>query len=255
MTNIEWTDQTWNPATGCTRVSPGCDNCYMYATYPRLRAMGARGYETSPDDVRELPERLEEPLKWRKPRMVFVGSMTDVFHPRISRDYLIDMFRVMRQAAGERGHVFQLLTKRIGRALAFYRYLAEPAGDAFEWHPNIWIGTSVEDQERASRLDYLAKIPAPVRFVSAEPLIGPLDLTPWLQRYAIQWLIVGGESGPPARPMNLDWARSLRDQAAAHDVPFFLKQLGGRGDKRGKDAALLDGRLHRAMPRRTQARL
>lgn len=248
-TKIEWTDQTWNPATGCTKVSPGCDNCYMFRQYPRLKAMGVAGYETSPDDPRPIPARLDQPRKWRKPRMVFAGSMTDLFHPRIPREYMLRVFAVMRETADARGHIFQLLTKRPGRALAFYRWLAAPAGGAFEWHPNIWLGASVENQEQAARLDDLAQIPAPVRFVSAEPLLERVDLRRWLARGALQWVIAGGESGKDARPMNPDWARDLRDQCAEFGAPYFLKQLGGAADKRGGDKALLDGRLHRAMPR------
>ena len=255
MSKIEWTDQTWNPATGCGKVSPGCDNCYMFRQYPRLRAMGVAGYETSPDDPRPMPARLELPRAWRKPRMVFAGSMTDLFHPKIPREYLRQVFAVMRETADARGHIFQLLTKRPGRAVNFARWLAAPAGDAWQWHPNIWMGVSVEDQERADRLDYLAQIPAPVKFVSAEPLIAPLDLRRWLERGSLQWVIAGGESGGDARPMSPAWARSLRDQCAEYDTPFFLKQLGGAADKRGGDKALLDGRLHRAMPRALDERL
>ncbi len=243
---IEWTDETWNPITGCTRVSPGCDNCYMFALYPRLKGMSVRGYETAPDDVRLLPERLSAPLSWRKPRRVFVNSMSDVFHPRAPFEFATRMFEVMRQAASERGHVFQVLTKRPGRAAAWWRENERrfPEG----WRPNIWMGTSVESQKYAPRLTVLARIPAPIRFVSAEPLLERIDLSQWIDAGELQWIIVGGESGPRARPMSLDWARSLRDQAVGGGVPFFLKQLGGRRGKRGGDAARIDGRRWREMP-------
>ena len=248
-TGIEWTDETWNPVTGCSRVSPGCDNCYMFALYPRLKAMGVPGYETAPDDVRLMPDRLNAPLTWRKPRKVFVNSMSDIFHPHVPFKFARDIFAVMRQAA-QRGHIFQILTKRPGRAVGFWNnYQYEFAGD---WHPNIWIGTSVESQKYAPRITALERLPAPVRFVSAEPLLERLDLSEWLERGALHWLIAGGESGPNARPMRPEWARALRDQAAAYDVPFFLKQLGGKGDKRGKDKALLDGVTHTAIPRAAQ---
>lgn len=243
---IEWTDETWNPVTGCTRVSPGCDNCYMFTLYPRLRAMAVPGYETAPDDVQLLPERLEVPLSWKKPRRVFVNSMADVFHPRVPFEFAYEMFSVMQRASDERGHVFQVLTKRPGRAAGWWQRYEQhfPGG----WPANIWIGTSVENQKYAPRLTVLARIPAPVRFVSAEPLLDPLDLTPWLESGAIHWVIAGGESGPGARPMDLDWVRSLRDQTARTGVAFFLKQLGGVRNKRGGGKALLDGRLWHEMP-------
>ena len=191
---IEWTDNTWNPVTGCTRISPGCDHCYMFALYPRLRGMKEPGYETSPDDVRLLPERLQTPLSWKKPRLVFVNSMADVFHPKVPFDFILQMFSVMAEAAAQRGHVFQVLTKRPGRAVAGWEdYQHEfPQG----WPPRIWIGTSVESQKYAPRLTVLARLPAPVRFVSAEPLLERIDLQPWLEKGVLNWVIAGGESGP-----------------------------------------------------------
>ena len=244
--SIEWTDDTWNPVTGCTRVSPGCDHCYMFALYPRLRGMGVPGYETSPDDVRLLPERLRTPLSWKKPRRVFVNSMSDVFHPEVPFDYVLDMFSVMAEASEKYGHVFQVLTKRPGRAVAWWERYQRHFPDG--WPDNIWVGTSVESQKYAPRLTVLERIPAPVRFVSAEPLLERIDLTPWLSRGVLKWVIVGGESGPGARPMELDWARELRDQSVNANVHFFLKQLGGVRKKGGGDAAMLDGRLWREMP-------
>ncbi len=244
---IEWTDETWNPVTGCTRVSPGCDNCYMFALYPRLRGMGVRGYETEPGDVRRLPERLEAPLTWKRPRRVFVNSMSDVFHPHVPFDFVYDIFDVMRRASEERGHVFQVLTKRPGRAVAWWKEYRDHFDDT--WPKNVWMGTSVESQKYAPRLTVLARVPAPIRFVSAEPLLGPVDLTPWLDAGDVQWVITGGESGRAARPMDPDWARSLRDQCERADVPFFLKQLGGRRGKRSGDQAVIDGRTWTDAPR------
>lgn len=244
--NIEWTDETWNPITGCTRVSPGCDNCYMYALYPRLNAMAVPGYETSPEDVRLLRERLEDPLAWKKPRRVFVNSMADMFHPRVPYEFISATFSVMEQASRERGHVFQILTKRPGRAVAWWKIHGQDFPDG--WPVNVWIGTSVETQKYAARITVLSRLPAPTKFVSAEPLLGPVDLSPWLASGAVQWVIVGGESGPRARPMDLEWARQLRDQAVKASVDFFLKQLGGVRKKRGGDRAVLDGRLWRQIP-------
>ena len=245
MSNIEWTDTTLNVATGCTKVSPGCKNCYMYQLYPRLKRMNVPGYEHSPNVVALHPQRLEEIRKWRKPRMVFVNSMSDTFHEAVPDHFLRWLFQAMRFGV-ERGHTFQVLTKRPDRAFSFWkRYGQEDLGG--EWPAGIWLGTSVETQRYAVRVRYLERIPAPVRFVSAEPLLGPLDLRPFLGK-SVRWVIVGGESGPKARPMETDWARDLRDQCEEHDVAFFLKQLGGRKGKRGGDKALLDGQLHHAMP-------
>ena len=242
--NIEWTDETWNPVTGCTRVSPGCDHCYMFSLYPRLKGMAVPGYETAPDEIQLLPGRLRIPLSWKKPRRVFVNSMSDVFHPRVPFDFVFEMFSVMQEAAEERGHVFQVLTKRPGRAVAWWRTYEHrfPLG----WPPNIWIGTSVENQKYAPRLTVLARIPAPTRFVSAEPLLEQVDLRPWLVSGALQWVIVGGESGPRARPMDLTWVRRIREDCTALDVPFFFKQWGGKTSKAG--GRLLDGRTHDDIP-------
>ncbi len=167
------------PVTGCTRVSPGCDHCYMYALYPRLKAMSARGYESGPDDVQLLPERLQAPLSWRKPRRVFVNSMSDVFHPRVPFDFVLEMFLVMQEAAARRGHIFQVLTKRPGRAVAWWQQHEEHFPDG--WPARIWMGTSVESQKYAARLTVLSRLPAPIRFVSAEPLLESLDLSQWLE--------------------------------------------------------------------------
>ena len=243
MTSIEWTDETWNPVTGCTRVSPGCDNCYMFALYPRLKAMAVPGYQASPDTVEFLPDRLDAPLRWTRPRRVFVNSMSDLFHPAVPYGYVDRVFDTMAKADR---HVFQVLTKRPGRAVGWWEWADWPV-----WPPNVWIGTSVETQSYAPRLTVLARLPAAVRFVSAEPLLGPLDLSEWLA--VLSWVIVGGESGARARTMDLAWAKSLRNQATAAGVAFFLKQLGGRQSKRGGDKAVLDGRLWREWPEKEAA--
>lgn len=244
--SIEWTDETWNPVTGCSRVSPGCDHCYMFALYPRLHGMGVRGYETRPDDVRLLPERLQAPLNWKKPRRVFVNSMSDVFHPSVPFEYILKMFLVMQEAASARGHIFQVLTKRPGRAVAWWQEHERNFPDG--WPAGIWMGTSVESQKYAPRLTVLDRLPAPIRFVSAEPLLGQLDLTQWLENGVLQWVIVGGESGAGARSMNLHWAQDLRDQSVSANVAFFLKQLGGVRNKRSGENALLDGQLWQQYP-------
>ena len=244
--NIEWTDETWNPVTGCTRVSPGCDNCYMFALYPRLRGMAVPGYESGPTHVRLLRERLERPLSWVKRRRVFVNSMSDLFHPRVPYEFITEIFEVMKRAADERDHVFQILTKRPGRAVGWWN----EHNALFDggWPKNVWIGTSVENQKYAPRITVLARLPATVRFVSVEPLLARVHLREWLDKNALQWIIVGGESGPGARPMNIDWARGLRDQACEAGVAFFLKQLGGVRNKQGGSAAVLEGRTWTQMP-------
>ena len=213
-------------------MSPGCDNCYMFAAYPRLKSLGSRGYETEPTDVRLMEERVERPLRWQRPRMAFVNSMSDMFHPEVPYEYIDRVFDVMARAEI---HTFQVLTKRPGRAVDWWKQSGMGG-----LPDNVWLGVSVETQKYAPRIDVLARMPVKCLFVSAEPLLGEVDLSAYMDR--VDWLIVGGESGVEARPMDLDWARSLRDQAVETATPFFLKQLGGRGNKRGGDAAMLDGR-------------
>ena len=243
MSKIEWTDVTWNPFTGCTNVSPGCDNCYMHAMYPRLNSMGVKGYEKDGETVQVVRSRLDGPQQWgRPPKRIFVNSMSDTFHPHIPRVHL-DFLMIKMWSYME--HTFQVLTKRPGRAVAWYKEVGQYR---WPWPAHIHLGTSVETQKYAPRIEVLARVPAPVKFVSAEPLLGELDLTSYMDAGQIQWLIVGGESGPRARPMDLDWARDLRDQAVLRGIPFFLKQLGGRGDKRGGDKAVLDGRTWQEFP-------
>lgn len=263
MSNIEWTDKTWNPVTGCTKISPGCANCYMYREYPRLKAMGNPGYPATPFEVTMLPDRLVTPAEYPKNSHIFVCSMSDLFHDGVTDEFIDDVFDVMTFYAIMRGHTYKVLTKRPGRALKWWRERADrmyaretprrfPTLGAFTfWHPNIWMGTSVEEDRYLWRLDALAGLPATTRFISAEPLLGPLHISNWLVKNLIHWVIVGGESAPKkdARPMNIEWAKHIRDQCQIAGVPFFLKQLGGTpGKKQGGELAVLDGIRHTAMP-------
>ena len=246
MSAIEWTGETWNVVTGCTKVSPGCKNCYMYRGYPRLQAMGNPSYQQSPGSIVLHPKRLLEPKRWRKPRLVFVNSMSDTFHERVPDHFLRWLLQAMLEAAS-RGHTFQLLTKRPQRALEWWKtYGEEDLGG--RWPERIWLGVSVESQEQAGRIGYMRHIPAPVRFVSAEPLLGPLNLKRWGLGNVVTWVIVGGESGPKARPMLQEWALDLLQQCDEAGIPAFLKQLGGRQNKRGGDQAVIEGRTWRGMP-------
>lgn len=289
---IEWTDTTWNPTTGCDRVSAGCDNCYALTLAGRLKAMGSAKYQNDGDPrtsgpgfaVTEHPSVLSAPLRWRKPRRVFVNSMSDLFHPRISTGFIADVFAVMARTPQ---HTYQVLTKRAPRMAALMPADPRDGGHRLqeaattevgaqalydaEWPlPNVHLGVSVETQEEAEeRIDRLVGTAAAVRWISAEPLLGPVDLTPWMPAgscrwhcggckrfYAgdhqevcpgcgrtgywcgshvgnsrpngqpLNWVVAGGESGPDARPMHPDWARSLRDQCTAAGVPFFFKQWG-----------------------------
>jgi len=223
--HIEWTDATWNPVTGCTKVSPGCQHCYAERMARRLQAMGVPRYAHG-FRVTLHPDALALPLAWRKPRRIFVNSMSDLFHPAVPDAYIADVFHVMRQAPQ---HAFQVLTKRPERAAALAPLLP--------WPSHVWLGTSVESQHVVARIHHLQACPAAVRFLSCEPLLGPL---PALPLDGIHWVIVGGESGPKARPMCPEWAVDIRDQCIAHQVPFFFKQWGGR--QRTKAGRLLDGR-------------
>jgi protein gp37 len=236
---IEWTDATWNPVRGCTKISPGCAHCYAETFAERFRGVPGHAYERG-FDLRLVPEKLEEPLQWRRSRMIFVNSMSDLFHKDIPDDYIAEVARVMATA---RWHVFQVLTKRadrlrdllIGR-LAFAAEL-----------PNVWWGVSVEDRKHGlPRIECLRAAPAAVRFLSIEPLLetlGVLDLT------GVSWVIVGGESGPRCRPMDEAWVRGIRDQCLAAGVPFFFKQWGGIRKKRA--GRVLDGRTWDELPDQT----
>lgn len=239
---IEWTEATWNPTTGCDRVSPGCDNCYALTLARRLKAMGSTKYQVDGDPRTSGPgfgvtvheSALLVPRRWRDPRVVFVNSMSDLFHARIPVAFVRQVFDVM---AATPQHTYQVLTKRSSR-------LRRLSGD-LEWPPNVWMGVSVEDEAHLGRIDDLREVPAAVRFISAEPLLGPL---PGLDLSGIGWVIVGGESGPDHRPLDLAWAREVRDVCISAGVPFFFKQVGGRTPKAG--GRELDGRTWDQMPLR-----
>ena len=225
-TGIEWTDRTWNPTTGCNKVSPGCTHCYAEALTKRFPKNFPNGFEFT-----KHPERLEEPKRWRKPSRIFVNSMSDLFHEEMDISFLQEVFRVMRETPW---HIYQILTKRHDRLVELWPQL--------EWPDNVWIGVSVENQQYVKRVDCLRWVPAAVRFLSCEPLLGPLEL----DLTDIHWVIVGGESGPKHRPLNLDWARDIREQCRAAEVAFFFKQVGGRTPKAG--GRLLDGEIWDEMP-------
>jgi protein gp37 len=237
---IEWTDASWNPILGCTKISPGCQNCYAEALAERFRGVPGHPFERG-FDLRLVKEKLTLPLDWRKPRKIFVCSMSDLFHEGVPDDYIARVFDVMAEA---NWHTFQVLTKRSARLLELGRRLP--------WSPNIWIGVSAENAEYTYRAQHLSGISAAVRFLSLEPLLGPI---PDLPLFGIDWVILGGESGRKARPMDLEWARSIRRQCARAGVPFFLKQLGGSRSKRGGAEALLDGRQWHQFPREAQSAL
>jgi protein gp37 len=228
---IEWTEATWNPVTGCSQVSPGCAHCYAKTFAERWRGVPGHPYEQG-FELRLWPQRLDQPLRWARPRMIFVNSMSDLFHEDIPEEFIEEVFEVMGRASH---HTFQILTKRHER-------LAELA-PSLSWHPNIWVGVSIENRRFTHRADYLREVDAEVRFVSAEPLLGPLD---GLDLSGIHWLIAGGESGPKHRAMKVEWARELRDRCRDEGVAFFFKQWGGHRPKSG--GRLLDGRTWDEMP-------
>lgn len=229
-TKIEWTEATWNPTTGCTKVSEGCRNCYAEKMAKRLQAMGTKRYRNG-FQLTLHPDLIDLPLRWKKPRKIFVNSMSDLFHQEVPDDFIRQVFRTMNQASH---HIFQVLTKRPERVAAMAHRL--------NWTPNIWMGTSVENMRVIERVAHLRQVPARVRFLSCEPLLGPLQLN----LDGIHWVIVGGESGPGARPLDGDWVREIRDQCIKKRVAFFFKQWGGvRKDKTGR---MLDGRTWDEMP-------
>ena len=220
--SIEWTNATWNPVTGCTRISPGCDHCYAERFSERFRGVPGHPFEQG-FDLTLRPERLAQPLAWRRPRLVFVNSMSDLFHKAIPITFIDQVFETMEAA---HWHRFQLLTKRslLLRDYVNRRYDTRPAP------AHIWCGVSVEDSRRQSRIRHLRATRAAVRFLSLEPLIGPVSN---LELDGIHWVIAGGESGPGARPIQADWVRDIRDQCWEAKVPFFFKQWGGRTPKSG----------------------
>ncbi|MBN1918646.1 MAG: phage Gp37/Gp68 family protein [Verrucomicrobia bacterium] len=235
--SIEWTESTWNPVTGCTKVSPGCAHCYAERMAKRLKAMGQPNYANG-FAVAVHERALELPLRWRKPQTIFVNSMSDLFHSKVPTSFIEKVFDVMGRADW---HCFQILTKRSAR-------LREVAA-RLTWPEHVWIGVSVEAQGYIDRIDDLRHVPAAVRFLSIEPLLGPL---PVLDLDGIDWVIVGGESGPRARPMEESWVRDVRDQCLDAGVPFFFKQWGGVNKK--KRGRLLDGRTWDEMPTLASAR-
>jgi len=234
--HIEWTEATWNPVTGCTKISAGCKNCYAERLALRLRAMGNRRYRNG-FEVTLHKDVVDLPRSWRSGRMIFVNSMSDLFHRDVPLAFIRRVFKTMSDCPQ---HTFQILTKRSDRVLAL--------ASKIEWPRNVWMGVSVEDSRVLSRIDDLRRVPAEIRFLSCEPLIGPLtriDLT------NIHWVIVGGESGPFARPMNIEWVREIFRACRKADVPFFFKQWGGvRKDLTGRK---LGGRTYDEMPARVAA--
>lgn len=228
---IEWTEASWNPATGCSKVSPGCAHCYAETFAERWRGVPNHPYEQG-FDLKLWPQRLQIPLRWRRPRLIFVNSMSDLFHEDIPDGFIREVFDVMGQAYW---HTFQVLTKRHDR-------LAELA-PALTWHPNVWMGVTIENRRFVHRADHLREVPAAVRFISAEPLLGPLER---LDLADIDWLIAGGESGSKHRPIREPWVVELRDRCVAEGVAFFFKQWGGARSKSG--GRLLDGQTWSEMP-------
>lgn len=229
---IEWTESTWNPVTGCSKISPGCKHCYAKRMAERLQAMGQANYANG-FALTLQPHMLELPLRWKKPQTIFVNSMSDLFHRDVPTEFILKVFDVMRRA---HWHRFQVLTKRPGRLLDLDVRL--------EWSPNVWMGVSVESDKYRTRIDDLRATRAKVKFLSLEPLLGPLNE---LDLSGIDWAIVGGESGPGARPVDATWVRDLRDQCVRSGVPFFFKQWGGTNKKAAGRA--LDGRTWNEMPR------
>jgi protein gp37 len=239
--SIEWTEATWNPLTGCTKISPGCKHCYAETMSRRLKAMGQRNYANG-FKLTLHEHMLPLPLQWRKPQTIFVNSMSDLFHHDVPVDYIVDVARVMRSC---HWHTFQVLTKRSERMRDLLRHELAFVSQA----PNVWWGVSVENRKSGvPRIGHLRSAPAAVRFLSIEPLledVGALDLD------GIAWVIVGGESGPGARPVQPGWVTSIRDQCANADVPFFFKQWGGTRKKLA--GRTLDGRTHDGFPDRRKA--
>jgi protein gp37 len=234
--NIEWTEMTWNPVTGCTKISQGCKHCYAERMAKRLTAMGAYRYRNG-FSVTLHPDLIDVPRSWRQPRVVFVNSMSDLFHDDIPLAYIQRVFATMHDCSH---HTFQVLTKRSERLVELAPHL--------DWPSNIWMGVSVEDARVIHRVTHLQSVPAKVRFLSLEPLIGPLNALPL---DGIHWVIVGGESGPKARPMKKEWVTTIQGKCRSAKVPFFFKQWGGvRKDLAGRE---LNGRTYDDMPAAAQA--
>jgi protein gp37 len=232
---IEWTEATWNPVTGCDRISPGCAHCYARTFAERWRGVPGHAYEQG-FDLRLWPERIDQPLRWKRPRQIFVNSMSDLFHPEVPDEFITEVFATMVEADW---HVFQILTKRPERLLEL--------ADELPWARHIWMGVSIENRRFVHRADLLREVPAAIRFISAEPLLGPLE---GLDLTDIHWLIAGGESGAGHRPIREEWVLDLRDRCAEEDVAFFFKQWGGFRPK--SNGRLLEGREWNAMPRASE---
>jgi len=237
QSKIEWTDATWNPVRGCTQISPGCKNCYAKTFAERWRGIPGHPFEQG-FDIRLVPEKLGDPLRWASAKMIFVNSMSDLFHPKVPQEYIGQVARVMQAADW---HTFQVLTKRPERMSKLLNGTLKKAAQA----ENIWWGVSVENRKHGlPRLTILKESPAKVKFLSVEPLLE--DLGPNLDLSGIDWVIVGGESGPGARPIQESWVLRLRDQCAEQGVPFFFKQWGGT--RKHLTGCELDGRKHHAFP-------
>lgn len=232
QSSIEWTEMTWNPTTGCTKISPGCKFCYAEIMTRRLKAMGVEKYKEGFKKVKVHHDQLLIPFRWKKSKIVFVNSMSDLFHKDVPLDFIIKVFEVMN---ANPQHVFQVLTKRADRLFEVQEKLT--------WTKNIWMGVSVESEKETDRIDYLRKTNASIKFLSCEPLIGPL---PDLNLKGIDWVIVGGESGWKPRPMDKDWVIDIRNQCMNSAVPFFFKQWGGTRKK--ETGRLLDGKTYDEMP-------
>jgi protein gp37 len=231
LSGIEWTEFTWNPSTGCTKISQGCKNCYAERMTKRCEAMGQSKYING-FKLTLHEDTLKVPYKWKKPRMVFVNSMSDLFHEDMPLEFIKKVFKVMND---NEQHIFQVLTKR---ADVLLKYNSE-----LEWTPNIWMGVSVENEDELWRIDCLKKTGAKIKFLSLEPLLGPL---PNLDLTGIDWVIVGGESGPKARPMEAEWVNEIREKCKSENVKFFFKQWGGKNKK--KAGRMLNGRTYDEMP-------
>ena len=229
---IEWTETTWNPVTGCSKLSAGCMNCYAERMAHRLQAMGSKNYRNG-FEVMTHEHLLERPLSWKTSQMIFVNSMSDLFHEKVPESFIQDVFSIMKRAYW---HVFQVLTKRSERLLEM--------DDKIDWTENIWAGVSVEDQASTERIKHLQQTNAKVKFLSIEPLLGPLQN---LDLAGIDWVIVGGESGPRARHMDKSWVIDIRDQCLKTNTPFFFKQWGGTNKK--KTGRLLEGRVWDQTPK------
>lgn len=231
QSSIEWTEMTWNPTTGCTKISAGCKFCYAEIMSKRLKAMGLAKYKDG-FKVRTHPDQLNIPYTWKSSKVVFVNSMSDLFHKDIPIDFIKQVFKVMNENPQ---HVFQVLTKRAERLFEVHKEL--------KWTHNIWMGVSVEDERVLDRVDFLRRTGARVKFLSCEPLIGPLTK---LKLKNIDWVIVGGESGHRPRPMDAQWVLDIQEQCEKTDVAFFFKQWGGRNKK--ANGRLLNGRTYDEMP-------